>query len=138
MAVIVGMDYGERRIGLAACDDLELLATPRGVVEWGPAGEDVRGVLEKLEELGAERVVVGLPLSLDGREGPAAQKVRDFIRRLALKTDLPIDTWDERFSSVGAHRALDEGGVSTRKRKGRVDPMAAALLLQAYLDARGP
>ncbi len=139
MAVIMGIDYGDRRIGIAACDEFEMLATPRGLVEWRAAGEDVKGVLERIASIAPERLVVGLPLSLSGAEGPAAVKVRDFMRRLALHTNLPMDAWDERFSSTSAHQALGLAGVSSRKRKGKVDPIAAQILLQNYLDARdGP
>ena len=86
--------------------------------------------------MGAERVVVGLPLSLDGTQGPAARRVLKFVGRLRRGLAVPVDTWDERFSTVHSQRILREAGIPGSRRKKSVDSLASAIILQGYLDSR--
>lgn len=86
---------------------------------------------------GVKRVVVGLPRRLAGDEGPAAERVRKFVAALSERVAVPVVTWDERMTTVQAERAMLAGGMRRRQRRGRIDKVAAALMLQSYLDARG-
>ncbi len=134
---ILALDHGTRRIGVAVTDELKIIATP---LEYIPS-EPMSKVLERLQQLVREKevelILVGLPRNMDGTLGPAAQKVKDFIAALQPVITTPIKTWDERLTSVMANRALLEGNVRRADRKEKVDKMAAAILLQSYLDAQG-
>lgn len=133
----LGIDLGSRRIGVAVSDREGILATPYEVVErCGDPARDHRRLAALVAETGAAVVVVGLPLSLDGSEGPAAQAARAEVAALTEALDVPVDTVDERLSTVTAHRQLAAAGLSERARRRRVDQVAAAVLLQAWLDAR--
>lgn len=133
----LGVDLGSRRIGVAISDGRGTLATPYEVVDRsGDRARDHRRLVELAVELGAERIVVGLPLSLDGSTGPAARAVLEEVESLAATTSLPVETYDERLTTVSAERALREQGVSGRDRRKVVDKVAAAVLLQAWLDGR--
>jgi len=134
MPRVLGIDYGARRIGLAVSDADGQLAFPLEVLE-NPGGQ---AVFERIgtvcEEKGVERIVVGLPVNMNGSRGEAAEQARDFARRLEAATGIPVDTWDERLSSREAERVLIESGASRRRRRKVIDKMAARLILQAYLD----
>lgn len=135
MARIVGLDYGERRIGVAASDPLGLTAQPVTVIDLRAAAlADALPPL--LEELAAERIVVGLPISLSGGEGPSAAAARRFADEVRDISGLPVELFDERFSSVTADRVLVDAGVRRERRKAVRDKLAAAVMLQAYLDHR--
>ena len=139
--VRLGVDVGSVRVGVASCDPDGMLATP---VETVPrdeeGGGDLRRVLELLEDRGAVEVVVGLPRSLDGTEGPAAEGVRRWAKRLlaTMKSasfgNTPIRLVDERLTTVDAHRGLRESGVAGRGHREVVDQAAAVLILQTALD----
>jgi putative Holliday junction resolvase len=133
---ILALDPGTVRIGLALSDELHMIASP---LEYVPA-EPFAKVLERLRQLIREKevglILVGLPRNMDGSYGPAALKVQEFVAALRAALTVPIQTWDERLTSVQAQRLLVEGGVRRRDRKQKVDKMAAAILLQSYLDAR--
>lgn len=134
---VVGVDLGSRRIGVAVSDRGGRLASPVQVLErTGDPARDRRALAALVAELGAERVVVGLPLSLDGSVGPAAQAALDEVDALADHLDVPIETYDERFTTVTADQLLREQGRSARQRRGSVDMAAATVLLQAWLDGR--
>lgn len=131
---ILAVDYGTKRVGIAVSDPTRLIA--QGVTtlmndEW---------LLEKLHTLireqNAVRIVVGMPYSADGGRGAKAVEVEQFIEKLKRAVDVQIDTWDESYSSVSAHRVFIETGMKRKKRqeKRRVDEMAARLMLQEYLD----
>lgn len=133
----LGIDLGERRIGVAVSDPTGLLASPVEVVQRsGDRVVDHRTLVALADELGVERIVVGLPLSLDGSIGPAARGVLDEVAELAATTRVPVETYDERLTTVTAERALREQGVRGRDRRKVVDKAAAAVLLQAWLDGR--
>jgi putative holliday junction resolvase len=132
---VLGVDLGARRIGLALSDTSGTLATPLAVHERGSdrAG-DHRAIVAAAETEGAARIVVGLPRSLSGREGPAATAARREADELRALTALPVELHDERFTTVSATRRLRESRRGRRKRE-PVDAAAAAEMLQSYLDA---
>ena len=133
---VLGLDVGDRRIGLALSDPTGLLASPFGFVERGPS--DIADILRVADENEAEEIVVGLPLSMSGDSGAQAGKVRGFIRELRSRTDLPIKTVDERLSTVQAQGMLRQSGRRRRDGdRGQLDAAAAAVILQAYLDYGG-
>ena len=135
---LLGIDYGRRRIGLALSDVRLVLASPFGVIARRKLGENAVEIagIARANEVGG--LVVGLPLSMDGSFGPAAQAARDWARDLAALTALPTAMWDERLSSAAVNRALiEEGDLSRRTRAGLVDRSSAAWFLQAALDASG-
>lgn len=133
----LGIDLGSRRIGVALCDSGGTLATPYETVErCGDVALDHRRLLALAEEAEVECLVVGLPLSLDGSIGPAAQGVLDELDVLRSTTSLPVETYDERLTTVTADQLLRQGGRGGRSRRKVVDQTAAAVLLQGWLDAR--
>lgn len=135
---ILGIDPGRKRIGLALSDEAEgRLALPFRTVERTQSDvEAARAVKAALEERSIERVVVGLPLRLDGTEGEAARRVRRFVQALEAELGVPIHTIDERLTTVSAERGLRDMGVRADRRKEVVDQSAAAIILQTFLDSR--
>jgi len=130
----VGLDPGERRIGIAASDALGLLARPVGIAE---SEEDLDAVLRDLAAEGEiAGIVVGLPRNMDGSLGPKAREAEAFAGRLRARTGLSVVLWDERLSTVEAGRRLAEQGIRGRRRAERIDAQAARVILQSYLDAR--
>ena len=125
---------GDRRIGLAVSDLDGRLATPVGAIQRKGLRQDIARVLEHAEERQAGGIVVGIPLSLDGKVGPQAKKVEAFIKALGRATALPLDKVDERFSTAEAERLLRQAGREPSRHKGEVDAVAAAVILQEYLD----
>ena len=134
----LGIDLGERRIGVAVSSGS--VASPiETVVRSGDRSADHRRLLAIATEWEVDTIVVGLPLSLDGTEGPAARSIRAEIDELAATTSLTIVPYDERLTTVTANRLLHEGDVPGRSRRAVVDQLAAAVLLQAWLDGHdGP
>ncbi|HEX2047232.1 MAG TPA: Holliday junction resolvase RuvX [Acidimicrobiales bacterium] len=139
---VVALDLGTRRIGVAVSDAGGILATPYSVIERsGDVSADRARVADIVSEVGAGLVVVGLPLSMDGRKGPAARAALEEAEALREVLDVPVECHDERLTSVTANRSLDRAGVTGRRRRrarraGAVDQTAAAVLLQSWLDAR--
>ena len=131
---VVGLDLGERRIGVAISDRGLSLATPRPVIKRTKFTADATVLLGLLAKENAGAIVLGMPLNMDGSEGPRAQATRAFARNLARMSDLPLAFWDERLSTVAAERSLIEQDVSRAKRADRVDSAAAAFILQGALD----
>ncbi len=133
---ILALDPGTVRIGVALSDELKMLATPLQALPAEPFADVVERLRRLIREKEVELILVGLPRNMDGSYGPAALKVQEFVAALRSALTVPIQTWDERLTSVQAHRYLDQSGVRARHRREKVDPMAAAILLQSYLDAR--
>lgn len=130
---VLALDPGTRRVGVAVSDPLGITAQPHSVLN--AEDPDLMGQIARLgTDLGVERIVVGLPVSLNGTEGPAAATARTFAAAVAAATGLPVELVDERFTSVSAERVLVEAGLSGRRRRAVRDRVAAAVLLQAYLD----
>ncbi len=134
MGRLVGLDVGDARIGVAVADELGITAHGLGVIERSNLAADLKRLAEFLAEYPPARFVVGLPLNMNGSTGPQAQKVHAFARELERYFQVPVDTWDERLTTVEADRTLMELGVSGRKRRGLVDKLAAALILKGYMD----
>jgi putative Holliday junction resolvase len=132
---ILALDHGTVRIGVAVSDELKMFASP---LEFIPA-EPRAGVMERLQQLIREKdvelIVIGMPRNMNGSYGPAAEKVREFVEQLRSAVTVPLVTWDERLSSVQAHRMLRQAGHKAKQQKGKVDASAAAILLQSYLDS---
>ncbi len=129
MIRIIGLDYGERRIGVAVSDPLGMTAQAVGTIS------DISGldaILKNYPE--TTEIVVGLPRMMNGQLGIQAQKTLGFVAELKKKFDLKISTWDERLTSVEAEKALIFAGLSRAKRKKVIDQSAAAIILQSYLD----
>lgn len=132
---ILGLDVGDVRIGVAVSDEGQFIATPHSVytrVGWGP---DVKHIQKLYEETRAVLIVSGLPRNMDGSIGFQAEKVMAFMEKVK-QAGLPVVFQDERLSTVSAHQALIEGGMRRDQRKGTVDKVAAAVILQAYLDSQ--
>ncbi len=137
-ARLIGLDPGSRAIGVALSDVQRRLASPYGVLKRGKLRINAAEVLAIAAREGAAGLVVGLPLEMEGRFGPAAQAARDWAHALAEATGLPAAMWDERETSATAHRFLIEAAdLSRAKRAAAADRMAAALMLQGALDAVG-
>jgi putative Holliday junction resolvase len=133
---LMGLDVGDKRIGIALSDESLIIASPRETLERKGTGKDVARLVELARQEDVQEIVVGMPLSMNGSMGPQAEKVARFVESLRAASELPVVTWDERFSTKGAERALLLADVSRAKRKTVVDQLAAALILQSYLDAR--
>jgi len=131
---IIGLDYGDKTIGVAVSDDLGITAQGVTTIKRVGARKDIDRVLEYVEEYGAEEIIVGLPRSMDGSMGPRAEKTVEFADRLAASTDVPVRYYDERLSTAMAERTLIEADVSRKKRKKVIDMLAAQVILQGYLD----
>ena len=133
---LMALDHGTRRIGVAVSDEMKIIATP---LEYIPA-EPLDKVIERLQQLIREKevelIVIGMPRNMDGTFGPAAEKVNTFIAALQPHISTPVKKWDERLTSVMANRTLLQANVRRRDRKEKVDKMAAAILLQSYLDSQ--
>lgn len=133
----LGIDVGAVRVGVAICDPGGVLATPLATVPRDvEGGSDVRAIATLVAEHEVVGVVVGLPRTLAGRDGPAAQAARAFADALAAALDVPVDLSDERLTTVVATRQLRERGVKGRKQRAVVDQAAAVAILQGWLDAR--
>ncbi len=130
----LGLDFGGARCGVAIDDELGHMAHPRPFVPARDWKQLVAALVALAEEEGVTRFVVGLPLSMDGAEGRAAEKVRDFAQALADASDRDVILWDERLSTVEAARQLREAGKNARDAKSSIDGAAAATILQSFLD----
>lgn len=133
---IIGLDYGEARIGVAVSDMLGTIANPLDTICEHDREKQLEKVIAVIEREKAEKIVVGLPKRMDGTMGHRAEYTKEFAEELSSRCNLPLVMWDERLSSSEAHRMLETGGVSGKKRKTKVDKIAAVLILQTYLDSR--
>jgi putative Holliday junction resolvase len=131
---LIGLDLGEKTIGLALSDTLLTVATPLETLKRGKFTADAARLKELIAEHGVGGIVIGLPLNMDGSEGPSAQSARAFARNLAGMTEVPIVMWDERLSTAAVTRTLLDADASRRRRSDVVDKMAAAYILQGVLE----
>lgn len=131
---LAGLDLGDKTIGVAVSDRGLSFAHPRPVILRKKFSLDAAALLAQLQKDNIGAFVLGLPINMDGSEGPRAQKSRAFVRNMAGMTDLPFVLWDERLSTVAAERTLIEMDFSRRKRAGKIDSAAAAFILQGVLD----
>lgn len=133
---VVGLDIGDRTIGVAVSDEDQILATGVRVLRRTSEADDVQAVLGLVGQQGAGRIVAGLPRTMNGSIGPQAEKVLGFVAALRRECDLPVDLWDERLSTRAAERAMLEANLSRARRRSIVDQVAATVILQGFLDAR--
>ncbi|MBQ6019961.1 MAG: Holliday junction resolvase RuvX [Clostridia bacterium] len=134
--VILAVDYGDARTGVAVCDRNEILASPVGVIAEKDAEKLARRIAETAQTHHAERIVVGLPRNMDGSEGFRAEACRAFASLLAETSGVETVLRDERLTTVSAHRALSDAGVFGKKRRQSVDAVSAVMILQDYIDAK--
>jgi len=133
---LIGLDLGTKTIGVAISDGLQMTATPNVTVTRKKFGLDAERLLEIIKDNACVGVVIGLPLNMDGSEGPRAQSTRAFVRNFAQKCDLPIAFWDERLSTSAVTRTMIEADISRAKQAKVVDKLAASYILQGALDRR--
>jgi putative Holliday junction resolvase len=132
---VLGLDVGNKRIGVAVSDESRLLATPNTTIIRTELSKDIDSILEVISQKLVKEIVVGFPLSLSGKVGIQARNVSLFIDSLSSYTSIPIKTVDERYSTVEAEKRLKEIGVNPSENRSRVDALAAAIILQSYLDS---
>ncbi|MFD3260110.1 Holliday junction resolvase RuvX [Paenibacillus lentus] len=133
---IMGLDYGDRRIGVAVSDIFGWTAQGVQVIERRREGDEYDRIAELANQHEVEEIVVGLPKNMNGSVGPRGEICKDFAEELQNRIKVPVHLWDERLTTVSAQRTLIEADVSRKKRKGIVDKMAAVLILQNYLDSK--
>ncbi len=131
---LLGLDIGERRIGVAVSDPQARVATPLAVLAASVVS-DARPLQRLIDDYEVELIVVGLPLSMNGSEGPQAARVRGVATKLLDQLGVSVEYYDERLSSAEARRTMSAAGSSVKLQKGSVDKVAAAIMLQGYLDA---
>jgi putative Holliday junction resolvase len=135
VARVIGLDVGSKRIGVAASDELAMIATPRGAIRRQSYNKDAAAIAALVDELQADRIVLGLPLGLSGRPTAQTQRVQQFADMLSTRLSVPVELWDERLTTTLAYQMVP---LSLQDRKsGYVDAVAAALILQGFLDSRG-
>lgn len=136
MPRILGLDYGERRIGVAVSDEAGIIAMPLCKIQV----RNRRQVLAEIRRICREKevaiIIVGMPLNMNGSRGPQAENVSVFVKQIGEHVNIPVETWDERLSSQMAERVLIDFDTSRSKRKGLIDKLAAQIVLQGYLDAK--
>ncbi len=131
---ILGLDVGDKTIGVALSDEMGWTAQALEVIQRKGLSQDIKKIKDILNEYQVGEIVVGLPKNMNGKEGEQAKKVREFLERLEAGVRLPIKTWDERLTTVAAERTLLQGDLSRAKRKRIIDKVAAQVILQGYLD----
>lgn len=133
--IILAVDYGDKRTGIAVCDKLQILASPVCVLtEWN-AETLAEKIIDIAKEKKAEQIVVGLPKNMDGSKGFRAEACEALGALIKSKCEIPVVFWDERLTTVSAHRILSENNVRGKKRKSVVDSVAAEIILQNYIDS---
>jgi putative holliday junction resolvase len=133
--IVMGLDVGDKRIGVAISDAENILATPLTTIER--SADDavtVQTIIDIVTNRKVERIIAGLPYSLNGTIGPQATRTLSFIEKLSQSTDIPVETRDERMSTVAAQQMLRQSGKNSMQMKGKIDSAAAAYILQGYLD----
>ena len=134
---ILSLDHGTVRIGVAVSDEMKIIATPLEFIPTEPFDKALARLQQLLREKEVELILIGMPRNMDGTYGPATEKVKEFIAALQPHVTVPIKAWDERLTSAQANRVMIESNVRRDQRKKHVDAMAAAILLQSYLDSMG-
>ncbi|MBQ8321868.1 MAG: Holliday junction resolvase RuvX [Clostridia bacterium] len=130
----LGVDYGDKRTGIAECDVSGVLASGICTLSLGGMKNTAMRVAEEAERRGCKKIIVGLPKNMDGSEGPRADVVKAFAEILSTLTDIPIDFYDERMTTMVAYRFLDGSGTYGKKRRDAVDTLSAEIILQGYID----
>ena len=133
---ILALDHGAKRIGVAISDELKTIAQPLEFIPAEPFADFLARLKYLIQQKEVELILIGMPRNMDGSYGPAALKVQEFAAVLKDAIAIPIQTWDERLTSAQANRFLISTGARRAKRRQKVDQIAAAVLLQSYLDSR--
>lgn len=134
--IILSVDYGDKRTGIAVCDKLEMLASPVCVInEWNKECL-AKKIIDVANEKKAEMIVIGLPKNMDGSKGFRADACEELGEAIKSLTEIPVSFWDERLTTVSAHRILSDNNVRGKKRKNVVDAVAADIILQDFIDSR--
>lgn len=133
---ILGVDFGDARVGMSVCDPTETLAGGIGFAKVSGITSAVKAVSEKVNEYGAELIVCGLPVNMNGTVGERAERVKIFAEKLKEETGIDVEFIDERLTTVMAHSFMNETGTHGKKRKQSVDTLSAQIILQTYLDRR--
>lgn len=131
---ILGLDVGDRRIGIAISDEMGITAQGLMTLQRTKIHEDLQKLIQLVQEREVSKIVVGLPRNMNGTYGPQSAKVKEFMNRLLEALQVEVVYWDERLTTVAAQRTLIEGDLSRKKRKLVVDKIAAVIILQSYLD----
>ena len=134
--IILSVDYGDARTGIAVCDRMQMLASPVTVINQSYEPKVIAEIKVLAEKHAAGKIVVGLPKNMDGSEGERAQKCKAFAEKLKEETGIETVMWDERLTTVSAHRALNVTNVTGKKRKGIVDAVSAVMILEDYLASQ--
>lgn len=137
MGAVAGLDLGTKTVGVSVSDALRSVATPLTTIRRTKFTQDAEALLKIVAERDLKGLVLGLPLNMDGSEGPRCQSTRAFARNLEKLTELPITFWDERLSTVAAERAMLEADMSRKRRAEVIDHVAAGFILQGALDRLG-
>ena len=131
---LLGIDPGKRNVGIAICDPSHLIATPYETIQV----KKLKNLLEELDKIIIENnikgIVVGHPINMDGTEGPRSQSTKDFVKNIIKHTHLPVTLWDERLSSVGAFKSMQDLGINSSSKKDKLDENSAAFILQGFID----
>ena len=136
MGRVLGLDYGDKRVGVALSDPTRFLASPHTMIERSSDAEVIQRIAAICAQQQVDLIVIGLPLNMNGTRGPAVEKALAFKEQLhAALPEMAMATWDERLSTVSAQRVLIDAGKTRQKRKGLEDQIAAQFILQNYLDA---
>lgn len=134
--IILSVDYGDARTGVAVCDKMEILASPVGVIHEGYEPKVIAKLSEIIKEKKPELLVVGHPVNMDGSRGERAQKCADFAKKLQEETGVETKLFDERLTTVSAHRILSDNNVRGEKRKNVVDAVSAVMILEGFMRSR--
>lgn len=132
---LLGLDVGEKTIGLALSDDSRRIATPMETIQRTKFGKDAEALQKIIAGHGVAGLVIGYPINMDGSLGPRTQSTRSFVSNLGKIIALPMLLWDERMTTMAAHRAMLEADLSRQKRAEKVDKLAAGYMLQGFLDS---
>ena len=130
----LAVDYGDKRTGLADCDPSGLIASGIGTISEGGMTKTAERVVREAKSRGVKKIIIGLPKNMDGTEGEKAASIRIFADMVRSMCDIPVEMYDERMTTMVAHRFLTESGTFGKKRKGVVDTLSAEIILQNYLD----
>lgn len=136
MMRIMGLDVGEKTIGIAVSDELGWTAQGIETLKRKSLNEDISHLEKRIQEYNVTKIVVGLPKNMDGSIGPRGEQCRAFAEKLKKRLSLPVDLWDERLTTVAAEKMLIAADMSRKKRKQVIDKMAAVMILQSYMDAQ--
>lgn len=136
MSRTMGIDLGDRRIGLALSDPMNIIASPHSVIDRKKTSDHLFQIERLIKDLQITRLVVGLPLNMKGEDTKQTTIVREFVDELKNRIDIPVIIVDERWSSISAKKILSDSGVKTGHEKDHVNAMAASIILQEYLDSK--